>query len=286
MTAAAEQLSVGVVGLGKMGRPIARHIRAAGHTIVGYDLDDSARAAAAADGVHVAADLDDLLLQSPVLLIAVDTEPAVRDVVDAAAAIWRRVPDQAHRVAVVLATITVTAMRELAAIGSAEGFELLDAPLCKGEQAAEDGTLLTLAGGKESVYERCRPLLDSFSSEVYFLGGVGTGQAAKLVNNLVLWATISATSEGFWLAEELGADLPVMREALLKSSARTWALETWNRPRTMPWAAKDMGMVLEEANRAGLSLPMSGVVHEVIKTVRRRGLPGSSPVFDGSEMSG
>jgi 3-hydroxyisobutyrate dehydrogenase-like beta-hydroxyacid dehydrogenase len=270
--------AVGVVGLGKMGRPIARHVAAKGHEVVGFDLDQAAMSAAAKDGVVLATDLDDLLARARILLVAVDTEPAVRSVIAGAVRRWG--PDAGgerdRHVAVILATITVTAMRDLDRIGAEAGFTLLDAPLCKGEQAAEDGELLTLVGGPESTYEVCRPVLDCFSSDLYHLGGVGTGQAAKLVNNLILWASISATSEGFWLAGELGADLHVMREALLKSSGRTWALETWYRPRTMPWAAKDMGMVLEEANRAGLSLPLSGVVHEVIKTVKQRGLPGST----------
>lgn len=276
MTAATASRTVGVVGLGRMGRPIARHIAQAGHAVVGFDRDPAATSTAQAEGITVAVDLGDLLRVSGMVLVAVDTEPAVRTIVDAVVEAWGGDPERADGVVVVLATITVTAMRELAEKGAAAGFELLDAPLCKGEQAADDGELLTLAGGGETTYERCRPVLESFSSDVYLLGGVGTGQAAKLVNNLVLWATISATSEGFWLAEELGADLRVMREALLRSSAKTWALETWDRPRTMPWAAKDMAMVLDEAGRAGLSLPMSGVVHEVIKTVRQRGLPGSA----------
>lgn len=283
--------SVGVVGLGKMGRPIARHIATKGFDVVGFDLDAQAVAAARADGVGIAADLDELLAAVDVLLVAVDTEPAVRGIVNAAAAAWGRdelAPGQTRddKIAIILATITVTAMRELDTVAEAAGFSLLDGPLCKGEQAAEDGDLLILIGGAASTYETCKPVIECFTGDIYHLGGIGTGQAAKLVNNLVLWASISATSEGFWLASELGADLHVMREALLKSSGRTWALETWYRPRDMPWATKDMGMVLEEANRAGLSLPMAGVIHEVIKTVKQRGLPGSTRPAETAEKAG
>lgn len=273
--------TVGVVGLGKMGRPIARHIAAKGFTVTGFDLDPAATEAVRPDGVGIAADLADVLDRSDIVLVAVDTERAVRSVVEAAARGWRSdaAPgaDGDQKIVVVLATITVTAMRELGQIGADAGFALLDGPLCKGEQAAEDGDLLTLVGGEQATYDACKPVLECFSGDIYHLGGLGTGQAAKLVNNLILWSSMSATSEGFWLAEHLGADLHVMREALLKSSGKTWALETWYRPRDMPWAAKDMGMILEEATRAGMSLPLSGVVHEVIKTVKQRGRPGSVP---------
>ncbi|MFI6349039.1 NAD(P)-dependent oxidoreductase [Streptomyces sp. NPDC050560] len=274
---------VGVVGLGKMGRPIARHVAAGGFRVAGFDLDADAAEAARADGVPVPGTLEELLAECDLLLVAVDTEAAVRSVTQAACAAWKsgRNADGAAgdpgggRTLVVLATITVTAMRELAALAAASGVAVLDGPLCKGEKAALDGELLVLVGGAPEDYAVCRGVFACFGKEVFHLGAVGAGQAAKLVNNLVLWASITATSEGFWLAEEFGVDLGLMREALLESSGRTWALETWYRPRDMPWAAKDMSMVLEEADRVGLSLPMAGVVHEAIKTVKRLGLPGS-----------
>jgi 3-hydroxyisobutyrate dehydrogenase-like beta-hydroxyacid dehydrogenase len=271
--------TVGVVGLGKMGLPIQRHIAAAGIAVTGFDLNMAATDAAKAAGLDVSATLADLAKASDTVLIVVDTESGVDAVTDAVLAAWQGTPgDSPHqRVIVVLATITVTAMRALAAKVEAAGYGILDGPLCKGEQAAVDGDLLILIGGDGEVFADCKPVLDCFTADFEHVGAVGAGQVGKLVNNLVLWASITSTSEGFWLAESFDVDLHKVRNAVLKSSGQTWALDTWYRKRDMPWAVKDLDQVLTEANRAGLSLPVTAVIHEAIKVVRERGLPGSTP---------
>jgi 3-hydroxyisobutyrate dehydrogenase-like beta-hydroxyacid dehydrogenase len=95
---------------------------------------------------------------------------------------------------------------------------------------------------------------------------------AKLVNNLLLWTTIAGVTEALQLGEALGVRRGPLVEALLPSSARSWVLETWERPRDLPWAHEDMRMVLEASTAAELSLPLSGVVHELIKGIRSRGV--------------
>ncbi len=152
--------------------------------------------------------------------------------------------------------------------------DVIDAPLCRGEPAAEAGKLLVLVGGDEAVVERCRPVLSAFCSDVFHVGGLGSGQIGKMINNLLLWACVSANWEGLKLAGALGVDPEKLRQALLLSSGNNWALETWLLPRPMPWAEKDMAIVMEQADKARLSLPLCGVTREVIKGIKiERGLP-------------
>lgn len=257
--------TVGIVGLGSMGLPIAGHIRRAGFEVHGYDLDGDVVSRAAADGVKPSSDLAGLLSAADIILVLVDTEPAVVSIVEAAAA-----GGSAGKIVVIGATIRPTLQRQLASTATAAGFTLLDGPLCKGDIAAAEGTLLLMAGGDRAAYERCLPVFECFTSDRFLLGAVGAGQVGKLVNNLILWASISITTEGLRLSQALDGDPDVLVEALLKSSGRTWALETWARPRPMTWAEKDMRMVLEEANETGLSLPLSGALHEVVKDVKAR----------------
>jgi 3-hydroxyisobutyrate dehydrogenase-like beta-hydroxyacid dehydrogenase len=102
-----------------------------------------------------------------------------------------------------------------------------------------------------------------------------------MVNNLILWACISANHEGLHLAERLGVDPERLREALLDSSAGNWALQTRPERQPMPWAEKDMRIVLGEADRLRISLPLCGVVTEVVKSVKyERGWP--TPEIGGS----
>jgi 3-hydroxyisobutyrate dehydrogenase-like beta-hydroxyacid dehydrogenase len=145
---------------------------------------------------------------------------------------------------------------------------LLDIPLCRGEGPAQEGKLLIMGGGDRAAFDACRPAFSAFANSIHHLGPAGAGQVGKMVNNLILWACISANEEGFKLAEKLGVERETLRAALLDSSAGNWSLATRPEERPMPWAEKDMTIVLKEADAARLSLPLCGTVKEVIKTVK------------------
>ena len=165
-------------------------------------------------------------------------------------------------------------MARLAARLADSGIVLLDMPLTRGEPAAEAGELLVMVGGDTQAFESCKPALASFASSIFYLGQLGAGQVGKMVNNLILWSCISANHEGLKLAERLGVDPERLRAALLKSSAANWALETRPETMPMPWAEKDMRIVLSEADHLRLALPLCGVVTEVVKSVKiERGWP-------------
>jgi 3-hydroxyisobutyrate dehydrogenase-like beta-hydroxyacid dehydrogenase len=165
-------------------------------------------------------------------------------------------------------------MRDVERLAAQKGVGVIDVPLCRGEPAAEAGKLLVLVGGEEGVFARCRPALAAFGDDVIHVGGLGAGQIGKMINNLLLWACVSANAEGLKLAEALGVDPEKLRQALVLSSGNNWALETWLQPRPMPWAEKDMAIVMEHADQARLSLPLCGVTREVIKGLKiERGLP-------------
>ena len=126
-------------------------------------------------------------------------------------------------------------------------------------------------GGDAEVLARTTDVLRAFCSDVVHVGGPGAGQTAKLVNNMLLWSNIASVVEGLRLAERLGVQRGPLVEGLLLSSASSWVLETWARPREIPWAEEDMRMVLESAERVGLDTPLSRVVQEAIAAVRTSG---------------
>jgi 3-hydroxyisobutyrate dehydrogenase-like beta-hydroxyacid dehydrogenase len=176
----------------------------------------------------------------------------------------------------IASTVKPQAMPAIVALAdaAAKGIAVLDTPVCRGEPAAEAGRLLLLAGGDQAAFERCRPAFSSFADALYRLGGSGAGQVGKMVNNMILWACVCGNYEGMKLAATLGADVDLLVEALTKSSANNYALETWHDPRPMPWAEKDMAIVLEEAEMARLPLPLSGVIREVVKQIKNeKGAP-------------
>lgn len=263
---------IGIIGLGKMGLPMARHLLAGGHAVAGHDVAPGAMEAAAALGVTPCDTPAAAARDADLVIVVVGFETQVRDALRGEDGVLAGLPDGAT--IAIAATLRPGTMQEIEAELAGRQAGLLDIPICRGEPAAEAGTLLLLGGGDAALFERHRDAFGCFASDIHHLGPLGAGQVGKLVNNLLLWATITANDEGLRLGAALGVDPEALRAALLKSSGANWALETWDRPRTMPWAEKDMGMVMEEAARAGLDLPVCNTVRGAIAALKKaRGLP-------------
>jgi 3-hydroxyisobutyrate dehydrogenase len=141
-------------------------------------------------------------------------------------------------------------------------------PLTRSDRAAESGTMLVLGGGDTEVFEQCRPLLETFASDIFNLGPFGSGQVAKMVNNTILWACMAANNEGLRLGEKLGVDQENLREALVLSSAANFALTERADTRPIPWAEKDMTIAQHEADKLRFSIPLCGHVKELIKAFK------------------
>jgi 3-hydroxyisobutyrate dehydrogenase/2-hydroxy-3-oxopropionate reductase len=149
-----------------------------------------------------------------------------------------------------------------------KGCDVLDAPICRGRWFADEGKLLALFGGRNEVVARGREVYGTFSSDIAHLGDVGHGQVGKAMNNLMLWITSIGLIEAGNVAASTGIDLPKLRDALMMSSGKSQALEDWDQT-TFTWALKDMQIVMQMADKAGLSLPLSGAVKEMVKEGRR-----------------
>jgi 3-hydroxyisobutyrate dehydrogenase-like beta-hydroxyacid dehydrogenase len=257
---------VGIVGLGKMGFPMARHLRKAGFAVTACDTNDAARKQAQDAGLDVVDTPRAVAAKSDLVIVVVGFDPEAEAVVlgsDGIAA-------AAHPGLIVgiASTVAPRTMQKIAGKLDGTGIVLLDMPITRGEAAAEAGKMLTMVGGDVAAFEACKPALSTFASSIYHVGDLGAGQVGKMVNNLILWACIAANHEGFNLARKLGADPERLRTALLDSSASNWAMETRPEEQPMPWAEKDMRIVLSEADRLRISVPLCGVVTEVVKNVK------------------
>jgi 3-hydroxyisobutyrate dehydrogenase-like beta-hydroxyacid dehydrogenase len=257
---------VGIIGLGEMGNPMARHINSKGFEAIGYDVSPGAVAKAKADGIRVADSLQALALESDLAIIVVGFDNEVEAVLfDADGLVANMRPGSIIGIG---STVTPGTAEEFAATIAGTQIGLIDMPICRGGQAAIDGKLLVMGGGDAALFDACRPVMATFADAIYNFGKVGAGQVGKMINNLILWGCTSVDHEAFQLATALGVDPEALRPALLQSSAANHALEpaVWDRP--MPWAEKDMMLVLKEADRAKVSLPLSGTIKEVIKGIK------------------
>jgi len=253
---------------------MAKHLLAQGFEVSGCDPAEGARSDAGAAGVALAGTPGELARTAELVIVVVgfdaEVEAAVfgRDGIAAAA--------ESGLVVALASTVAPRYARRLAARLAERRIALLDIPLARGEAAAVAGKLLVYGAGDKTAFDACRPAFAAFASDIFHLGAAGAGQVAKMVNNLILWACTSANDEGLRLAEALGVPADQLRAALHHGSAQNWAMDSRAELSGMPWAEKDMSIVLHEADLARLSLPLSGAVREAIKGLKVRmglGLP-------------
>ena len=257
--------TVGVVGAGRMGLPIIRHLMRKGFPVLVSDLDASKRATVEGLGARWS-DTKALARTADAILVCVGFDVDVRALLDEGGPLRAARPGT---VVAILATVNPTTVQRFATELAAANIIVVDAPICRGGAAADAGKLLSFVGGTPETVERLTPVLSAYSADIVHTGGVGTAQVAKAVNNLIMWACLVADHEGLALAQRHGVDVEALRRALLMSSATNGALENWGN-QTMAWAQDDMAIVAEMADDCGISLPQAGVVREVCRTLKPR----------------
>jgi 3-hydroxyisobutyrate dehydrogenase len=258
--------TIGVVGTGRMGQAIVRHLIKHGYDVVGQDIDAAALDAVKAAGAQTVKTPAEVGKLATFVIVAVGYDDEASAVMlDKGGLLETMGPGSVISVS---STCTPDHVKMLAERAAAKGVDLLDAPICRGQMAADTGTMLTLCGGKPDVFERAKPILSTFSSDIKHLGDVGAGQFGKALNNFLLWVNGVALIEAGRLSEANGMDLVKLRDALLISSGASDALKNWENV-SFTWALKDMQIVIKMADKAGLSLPIAGAIKELVKEGRR-----------------
>ena len=268
-------MRIAFVGLGNMGLPMATHLRDAGHDVVGVDVDDERTAAFEARGGRTAAaeqavdDADALftMLRTPAHVFAVAE--------DALSAL----PEGG--VHVDASTVGPEAASDLAACADEADVDFVDAPVSGGVEGAEAGTLAVMAGGGDDAVERIRPLLAAFGSDVFHVGPVGAGQAAKLSNQLLVNAHLLSIAEAFRLAETADIDPEMLYETLTSCIGTSGILEQKGRRildgEYEPGADvnlqhKDTQLILDVAAANDVPVHLTAAVAQTLVRARQAGL--------------
>jgi len=257
---------VGIVGAGRMGLAMLKHLVKHGYAVTVCDISDKQRDAARAAGAAIAKTPAEVGKTSDLVILGVGYDDEVNDVVFGKDGLLETLAPGS--IIAVSSTAKPDTVKAVAARVAAKGIEVMDAPICRGRFAADEGTLLALVGGKANVVDRARPVYATFASDIVHLGDVGNGQVGKAINNLMLWFNAVGVLEAGRLAESTGVDLVKLRDALLTSSAASDSLKEWDRV-SFTWALKDMQIVADMTDKAGLSLPLTGAIREVVKEARR-----------------
>lgn len=257
---------IGVVGVGRMGLAMLKHLIRNGYETVAYDVNAEALKRAAEAGAKTAASPAALGKLASFVILAVGFDNEVNEIVFGKDGLFEAMPPGS--VIAISATVAPNTAKEIAKRVAEKGIEILDAPICRGRFYVDAGTLLSLFGGKKEVVERGRPIYSCFSSDIAHLGDVGHGQVGKAMNNLLLWINGVALIEVGRIAESTGIDLVTLKDALQISSGKTQALDDWEQI-SFTWALKDMQIVAEMADDAKISFPVTGLIKELVKDAKQ-----------------
>lgn len=260
-------MRIGVIGLGTMGAPMARHLLEAGHQVMVHNRTRERELPLAELGATRCESPSAAARDADAVLTCVSDSPDLEQVLFGPAGIAETIPQGA--IVIDCSTISPAVTAQLAARLSEQGVGMVDAPVSGGSEGAERGTLTVFAGGDSEDVQRATPLLEAFSGRITHLGPPGAGQLGKAVNQVMIAGTYAGVAEGIALAEKAGLPLDELVEALSGGAAGSWVLTNRsgnmirdNYPLGFKLALhrKDLGIALDEAGRVGLDLDISKLV--------------------------
>jgi 3-hydroxyisobutyrate dehydrogenase len=214
--------TIGFIGLGNMGAPMAANLLKAGHQVVGYDVVANARDALAQNGGHAAASAAEAAAAGEIVITMLPAGPQVREVYLGPDGIIARAKPKA--LLIDCSTIDVETARAVAAVAGESQLVMLDAPVSGGVIGAEAGSLTFMVGGEAAAFARAEPILQAMGRTIVHAGPAGNGQGAKICNNMILAASMIAVCEGFALAERLGLPVQTLFDICSKSTSQCWAM--------------------------------------------------------------
>ncbi|MBE7366991.1 NAD(P)-dependent oxidoreductase [Ramlibacter pallidus] len=270
---------VAFLGLGVMGYPMAGHLALAGHQVTVYnrsagkrtDWTQEFKGTAAATPREAVAGCD-------LVFCCVGNDDDLRSVVLGEQGAFAGMKKGA--IFVDHTTASADVARELSAAGAKLGLQFVDAPVSGGQAGAQNGMLTVMCGGDAQAFEAAKPVAMAFSRAFTLLGASGSGQLAKMVNQVAIAGLVQGLSEAIAFGQKAGLDMEQVLEVIGKGAAQSWQMD--NRGKTMiadkfefgfavDWMRKDLGLVLEEAKRNGARLPVTALVDQFYADVQGMG---------------
>jgi 3-hydroxyisobutyrate dehydrogenase len=280
--------TIGFIGLGNMGAPMAANLIRAGHRVRGFDVAAGAVAHFAGQGGETAGSAADAAAGTGCVITMLPAGQHVRDVLTGPSGILPHLPR--GTLLIDSSTIDVETARAMHEAASARGIDMLDAPVSGGTSGAAAGTLTFMVGGSEAAFARAQPIFAPMGRTIVLAGGPGAGQAAKLCNNLILGISMIGVAEAFALAKRLGLSDQSLFDIASKSSGQCWSLTNYcpvpgpvpaapsNRDYTPGFAAalmlKDLTLALQAADASAAPVRLGREALAVYRELSDRGLGG------------
>ena len=270
--------TLGLIGLGIMGRPMARNLMKAGYRLTVLDIDSSAVAALTAEGATAGSTPAQVAAATDVLITMLPDSPQVREVYLGPSGAFEAL--RAGWLAIDMSSIAPSTARELAEKASSAGAEMLDAPVSGGDKGAIARTLSIMVGGSDEAYERALPILQAMGKTIVHVGAAGAGQVVKICNQVVVAVVIEAVSEALVLGAKAGVDPSLIADVLQGGLAATRVLEM-RRDNMLSGKfepgfrirlhLKDLKNALELAREMNVALPAAAQVDQLMRAAAAAG---------------
>ena len=273
---------VAFIGLGTMGAPMAAHLQRAGHDVTVYNRTiTKAEAWVAEHGGRLAAtplQAVNAASGADIVFTCVGNDDDLREVCAGAQGVLGGLKPGA--IIVDHTTTSAEVARELSALSAKQGVAFIDAPVSGGNLGALNGVLTVMCGGDPQAFEQVKPVIAAFARAVTHLGASGSGQLAKMVNQVCVGGLLQGLAEALAFGEKAGLDMPRVLEVISQGAASSWQMV--NRGPTMvrdefdfgfavDWMRKDLGLVLDEARRLGARVPATALIDQFYADVQAMG---------------
>jgi 3-hydroxyisobutyrate dehydrogenase len=267
------------LGLGVMGAPMARHLRARGHEVTVYNRTSSkADAWVTQHGGRTAPTPRAAAEGQDIVFACVGNDDDLREVTLGTDGAFEGMAPGS--IFVDHTTASANIARELFAAAKERGFDFLDAPVSGGQAGAENGQLTVMVGGEQGAFERAEPVIQSYARACRLLGPAGAGQLAKMMNQICIAGIVQGLAEAIHFGKSAGMDVEAVIDVISKGAAQSWQME--NRYKTMlagkydfgfavDWMRKDLGIVLDEARHNQSRLPLTALVDQFYAEVQALG---------------
>ena len=272
-------MKVSFIGLGVMGYPMAGHLASNGHEVCVYNrTTEKADKWVAEHGGSRAETPMAAAEGAEIVFCCVGNDDDLRSVTTGENGAFHGMADGA--IFVDHTTASANVARDLYAAANEAGFDFLDAPVSGGQAGAENGVLTVMVGGDQEVFDRAKPVIDSFAQAVMLMGATGSGQLTKMVNQICIAGLVQGLSEGLAFGVNAGLDGMKVFDVISKGAAGSWQMV--NRHETMlknefefgfavDWMRKDLGLCMEEAAGNGSELPVTKIVDGYYAEVQAAG---------------
>jgi len=274
-------MKIGFVGLGIMGKPMAKNLLKAGYSLVVYDVNPEPVKELAAAGAEAAASAKEVAGKSGVVVTMLPNSPHVKAAVLGPGGVLEGA--KPGMIIVDMSSIAPLAAKEVAARAAEKGVEMLDAPVSGGEPKAIDGTLSIMVGGKKEIFEKCRDLLGKMGASVVLCGDIGAGNTTKLANQIIVALNIAAMSEALVLGAKAGVNPEVIYQAIRGGLAGSTVLDA-KAPMVLSGNfkpgfrielhIKDLANAIETGHEVGVPLPLTSQVMEIMQALKVDGKAG------------